>query len=37
MKKIIFFILLPVVAFVAISISSLRFRTADSQYKEMWE
>ena len=37
MKKIILFIALPVIAFVAISVSSLRFRTADSQYREMWE
>lgn len=37
MKKLIFFIALPIAAFIAISVSSLRFRIADSQYDEMWE
>jgi hypothetical protein len=37
MKKLIFFIALPIVAFIAISVSSLRFRITDNQYHEMWE
>jgi hypothetical protein len=36
-KKVLLLIALPIFAFIAISISSLRFRTADSQHEEMWE